>query len=256
MNELGTCRVLVTGADTTARVISECFLAAGARVFACDVRRDAVDALCAAHPAMDAVVADVSVEDDVTRLVAAAESHMGGIDALINVVGVAGPVKPVEDITLDEWRSTFAVNMDGVFLTARAVAPGMKARRQGSIINISTASTRTLPVNRSPYISSKAAVEGLTRALARELGPHNVRVNAILPGGINGERMRAIFHRMAEERGISDAQFAEEALKYVSMRTLIEPSEIADMALFLCSDRARHITGQLIAVDGHSEWEQ
>lgn len=256
MESLPLSRVLITGADTTARVIAERFAGAGAKVFGCDVRREPVDALCAADPRIAAIVADVSKEDEVARLFAAADAHMGGVDALINVVGVSGPTKPIEELKLEEWRSTFAVNLDGVFLTTRAVAPSMKARRRGAIVNISTASTRTLPVNRTPYIASKAAVEGFTRALARELGPFNLRANAILPGGINSERMRAIFQRLGAERGVSAAQVAEEMLERVSMRTLIEPSEIADMVLFLCSDGAQHITGQLIAVDGNSEWEQ
>jgi len=140
--------------------------------------------------------------------------------------------------------------------TARAVIPGMKARRHGVIINFSTASTRTLLPNRSPYIVSKYAVEGLTRNLARELGPFNVRANAILPGGIDNERLRRVLERVAERSGESLEAVRERGLQFVSMRTLIQPQEIADMVFFLCSEQARHVTGQLIGVDGNMEWEE
>jgi NAD(P)-dependent dehydrogenase (short-subunit alcohol dehydrogenase family) len=249
-------RVLLTGADTTARMIAERFAAAGASVFTCDIRQEAIDLIKAANPRMGAAIADVSQEVDVERLIEAAQAHMGGIDVLVNVVGVPGPAKPVEEISLSEWRSTLSVNLDGVFLTIRAVVAGMKAQGHGVILNISTASTRTLPPNRSPYVASKCAVEGLTRSLARELGPHQVRVNAILPGGINSARMDGIFQRLADARGVGLEQARREALQFVSMRSLIESEEIAEMALFLCSDQARHVSGQLIAVDGNSEWEE
>jgi len=249
-------KVLVTGAASTARVIAERFAAQGAQVFACDVRQDALDAFQAGNPGAGVMLADVSKEEDVMCFVDAAQARMGGVDVLVNVVGIPGPARPIEEISHTEWRTTLSVNIDGVFLMVKAVVAGMKARRQGVIINISTASTRTFPINRSPYVASKSAIEGLTKCLARELGPHNIRVNAILPGGIESERMSGIFQRMADARGVDVMQAREEALRFVSMRSLVTASEIADMVLFLSSDQARHVTGQLIAVDGNSEWEE
>lgn len=248
-------RVLITGADSTARVIAETFQQKGARVFTCDVREEAVESIREGNPGIRSMVANVGDESDVIDLVSAAHTELGGIDVLVNVVGVGGPTRPVEQITTEEWRQTLDINLNGVFYTVRAVIPGMKERRHGAIVNFSSASTRTRLPNRLPYITSKFAIEGLTLNLARELGPFNIRANAILPGGIDNERLQTIASRFAEERNSSVKKVMEEWLQFVSMRTLIQPQELADTVVFLCSHQARHITGQLIGVDGNQEWE-
>ncbi len=249
-------RVLITGADSTARVIAESFRDKGAQVFACDVREEAVQSLIEDNPDIHAMVANVGDETDVTKLFNAAQSELGGIDILINVVGIAGPTKATEDITTEEWQQTLNVNINGVFYTSRAVIPGMKERRHGAIINFSTASTRTRLPNRSAYVTSKFAIEGLTLNLARELGPFDVRANAILPGSIDNERLRTVLQKAADARSVSVDEIADRAREFVSMRTLIQPQELADTVVFLCSKEARHITGQLIGVDGNQEWEE
>jgi len=248
-------RVLITGADSTARVIAETFQQKGARVFTCDVRPEAVESIRADNPDIHSMVANVGDENDVNALVKAAQADLGGIDVLVNVVGVGGPSKPVEQITTEEWRQTLDINLNGVFFTVRAVVPGMKECQHGAIVNFSTASTRTRLPNRLPYIASKFAIEGLTLNLARELGPFNIRANAILPGGIDNERLQTIASRFAEERNSTVEKIMEEWQQFVSMRTFIQPQELADTVVFLCSDQARHITGQLIGVDGNHEWE-
>jgi len=200
-------------------------------------------------------MANVGNESDVNDLVSAALAEFGSIDVLVNVVGVAGPTKSVEQITTEEWQQTLDINLNGVFYTARAVIPGMKECQHGAIVNFSSASTRTRLPHRLPYITSKFAIEGLTLNLARELGPFNIRANAILPGGIDNERVRIIAARVAEERDSSVDKVMKDWLQFVSMRTFVQPQELADMVAFLCSDQARHITGQLIGVDGNQEWE-
>ncbi len=255
MNSLYEERVLITGADSTARVIAESFQDNGARVFVCDVREEAIESILSDNSGIDGMVANVGDEADVNRFIGAATTKLGGIDVLVNVVGVAGPTKPTEEVTTEEWQSTLNVNLNGVFFTSRAVIPGMKERGHGAIVNFSSASTKTRIPNRSPYITSKFAIEGLTMNLARELGPFGVRANAVLPGGIDNERVRMILKRLADERGTTLEHEKERSLQYVSMRTLIQPQELADMVVFLCSDNARHVTGQLISVDGNQEWE-
>lgn len=251
-----TYRVIVTGADSTARTIVETFAQNGHSVSACDVRPDATQALAADNPGVFAQQANMGVEADVKTFMDAAIKHMGGVDFLINVVGIAGPTKPTEEISSEEWAQSIAVNLTGVFLTSQVAIPYLKKQKFGGIVNFSSASTRTLLPNRSPYIVTKYGVEGLTRNLARELGPHNVRANAILPGGIDNARLRSVVEKSAQARGVSVESALEESLQYTSMRSLITTKELADTIYFLCSDAGRHISGQLIGVDGNMEWEE
>src|ERR1700722_11118972 len=248
--------VLVTGAGSSVgRVIAERFAAEGAYVHICDVQEEALRETLAANPRLRGTVGSVGKPDDVRRIFAEACTWLGHLTILINTVGIGGPCAPIGDISFDDWHETFAVNVNGMFYCIREAVPAMKRPRHGVILNFSSGSTRTgLPL-RTPYVASKYAVEGLTRNLARELGPHGIRVNAILPGMIDNERMRGIVRRSAEAHGKSVEDVEQEYLRYISMRTKISPEEIADMVLFLASPAACHVTGQLIGVDGNIEWE-
>lgn len=248
--------VLVTGgADSVGRVMAERFLRRGDRVHVCDVRADALNETLAANPNMRGTVANVGDPRAVERVFAEAAGWMGGISVLVNNVGIAGPRAPMEDISYTDWDQTIAVNLSGMFYCMKHAIPGMKRNRHGAIVNFSSGSTRTRLPLRAPYIASKAAVEGLTLNAARELGPFNIRCNAILPGMINNARMQRIINANAEAAGRTPADIEAEYLKYISMRTKIEPDEIADMVLFLASDAARKVTGELISVSGNCEWE-
>ncbi len=185
-----------------------------------------------------------------------AVDSMGQVDVLVNDAAIPGPRAPVEEMPDDEWERTLRVNLYGPFNWIKQVAPGMKARRDGSIVNISTGSVRTLPINRSVYNVSKWGVEGLTKTIARELGPYNVRANAIQPGMVNNPRMQTIVQRIADQEGRSVDDVEADFLRFISMRSKVEPEDIANMAVFLASDQACHVTGQVIAVDGNVEWEQ
>ena len=244
--------VVTGGASGIGQVIAERFADAGYRVHIFDIDAEAVAMALRDHAAFSGTVGDVSVAADVAAGMRDAEEAMGRVDVLVNDAAIPGPRAPVEEIPDDEWDRTMRVNLYGPFLWTRAVVPGMKARREGSIVNISTGSVRTLPVNRSVYNVSKWGVEGLTRTAARELGPWNVRVNAIQPGMVNNERMRMSVQRIADQEGRPAAEVEAEFLQFISMRCKVEPHDIADMAVFLCSEGA----GRVIAVDGHIEWEQ
>ena len=182
--------------------------------------------------------------------------RLGGLDVLVNNAGIAGPTAAVESVTPAEWDRTLAVNLSGQFYCARLAVPALKQAGGGSIINISSTSGRTgLPL-RVAYAVSKHAVMGLTETLARELGPDGIRVNAILPGWINNDRNRRVVQMKAAELGIAPEAYVREGLQFVSMRTMIEMSEVAQMALFLSSAAARHVSGQAIGVCGNVEYER
>lgn len=244
--------ILVTaGASGIGRAIAELFHARGDRVIVCDVDQAALDSIAAALPGI--VTSRTDVADPAA--VAAMIDRVGPISVLINNAGVAGPIGGIETNDPDEWARCFAVNVHGAFHTIHAVAPAMRAAGEGAIINISTASTVTGLPGRSAYVASKWALEGLTRNVAREFGPAGIRVNAIRPGFMDTERMRGLMARAAERLQRPVAEIEAEALGYISMRTKIQPSEIGEMAWFLASDAARHITAQIIGVDGNAEWE-
>lgn len=246
-------RVLVTGAGSSVgRVIAEKFLAEGARVHIGDVSAPFVEETTTNLKGVTGSVCDVGDAAQVDALVKSA----GDVDFLVNCVGISGPAGTVEEISGADWRKTFDVNVHGIFEAMRLAIPGMKARRFGAIVNFSTANTKTGLPGRSPYVAGKAAVEALTYTAARELGPHQVRCNAILPGPINNERMNRVIERSARARGLTFAQTEKELLRYVSMHERVEPAELADMVLFLCSASGRHITGQMIEVSGNLEWEE
>ena len=256
MTEVSQLCVLITGAgDSVGRVTAEKFLAAGAEVHICDVRAEAVQVTIDANPGMRGTVCDVGDKADVDRLFEEALGGMGRVDVLINCVGIAGPQAMLEDISDEDWQTSLQINVTGMFYTMKRAIPGMKERRFGAIVNFSSASTLTCLPKRSAYVVSKYAVEGLTKNVARELGPYNVRCNAILPGAINNERLNSVFERCADEAGMSLQDYENEALRYISMRTKIEPEELANAVFFLATDTAPHITGLMMEVSGGSEWE-
>ncbi len=249
-------RVVVTaGGSGIGRATAECFLAAGARVHICDVAPDMLNAALKANPMLTGTLADVGKPPDVERMIKEAMTKLGGIDVLVNNAGIGGPKAAVEDISYDDWDRTIAVNLNGMFYCIKQVVPGMKAQKSGCIVNISTASARVGLPMRSPYVASKVGVLGLTYTLARELGPHNIRVNSILPGAIDNPRGRGLIKRFGEERGLTFEEAEAQFLGYISMGTWIDPSEIGETAVFLASRAGRHISGQNLGVCGNLEWE-
>ena len=249
-------RVIVTaGASGIGRAIAEHFLASGAKVHICDISQEALDDVLSSNPGMHGSIANVGKPEDVDRLFAEATTWMDGLDVLVNNAGIGGPNAPIDEMEDDDWDLTIQINLNGAFYCAKRAARIMKQQESGCIINISSTSARTGLPNRAPYVASKVGLEGLTRNLARELGPFGIRCNAVLPGSIENERGRMLLQRTADRDGITVEQARAQRLKYISMRTRIDPSEIADMAVVLTTPTFRHVTGQLFSVCGNVEWE-
>lgn len=250
-------RVLVTaGAGGAGRIIAQSFADRGARVFVCDIDAPAVAALELERPDIGGLAGDVGIEKTVNELFEMVEARFGGVDVLVNNVGIAGPTAPIESVSIADWNATLAANLTSHFLCARRVVPGMKARGAGLIVNISSGSAKVgLPL-RLPYVVSKGAVISMTLNLARELGPHGIRVNAILPGAIRGARIQRVIREKAQALGVSPQDYERNLLRFVSLRTMVDPEDIAAMILFLASSAGRRITGQAIGVDGNIEYEE
>lgn len=247
-------RVIVTGAASgIGAQVARRFAAAGAKVFVCDADAEVLAAFAAANPGIGAAVADVAAPADVERLFTAALAHLGGLDILINNAGVAGPAAPVEDMDVDAFKRCVDVNLTGAFLCVRRAVPAIKAAGGGSIILMSSnAGTMGLPF-RAPYVATKWGVIGLMKTLAMELGPHKVRVNAICPGDVEGDRIRRVIAMEAENRGMTYDEIVAERVAAVSLRTMVTADDVADMMLFLCSDAGAKVSGQAVLVDGNAE---
>ena len=250
-------RAIVTaGGAGIGRRIATRFHEHGARVFVCDVSEPALAELRGIEPKIGAALADVGDPAQVNKLFETALAALGGLDVLVNNAGISGPTAAAEDVTPAEWDRTLAVNISGQFYCARLAIPELKRAGGGSIVNISSTSGKTgLPL-RLPYAVSKHAVMGFTETLAREVGPHGIRVNTILPGFMNNARSQRIIREKSEALGIAPEAYLAQGLQFVSLRSMIEEVEIADMALFLCSPAAHHVTGQAIGVCGNVEHER
>ncbi|SMF23557.1 NAD(P)-dependent dehydrogenase, short-chain alcohol dehydrogenase family [Tistlia consotensis] len=247
-------RVLVTaGASGIGRVTVESFLANGAKVHLCDVDETALAAARAELPGAGVSRCDVSLSAEVDGLFEAAMATLGGLDVLVNNAGVAGPTLPVEEIGDEDWRRVQAVNVDGQFFCVRRAVPLLRAAGGGSIVNLSSAAGRFGFPLRTPYSASKWAVVGFTRTLAMELGPQNIRVNAICPGAVEGERIERVIAAKAAQRGITEEQMRAEVVADTSLRSFVSQQDIANQILYLCSPLGATISGQAIAVDAGLE---
>jgi len=253
-NDIAGKRVLVTAAATgIGATIAERFAEAGARVFVCDIDGEALAAYLGTHRDIVGQRADVASAVDVEAFVDAAVRHLGGLDVLVSNAGVAGPVAPVEEMDPDGWRRTLDVNLTGAFLCVRAVVPHLKRAGGGSIVVMSSnAGTMGLPF-RGPYVATKWGLIGLVKTLAMELGPHGIRVNAICPGDVDGDRIRRVIALEAANRGLSEAEVLEERVAAVSLRTMVTADDVAAMILFVCSAPGSRVSGQALLVDGNAE---
>jgi NAD(P)-dependent dehydrogenase (short-subunit alcohol dehydrogenase family) len=247
-------RVLVTaGAAGIGREITRAFIGEGAKVHVCDVDQKALAALAKSDPKVTRSAADVANRKDVARLFKEALESLGGLDVLVNNAGIAGPTGRVEDIDPAEWDRCLAVNITGQFNCARLAVPHLRKSKNPSIVNLSSAAGRLGFPMRTPYSASKWAVVGFTKSLAIELGRAGIRVNAILPGIVEGERIRRVFEAKAKARAISFEQMRAEAVSLVSMSTTVTPQQLADAIVFICSPRGRTISGQAISICGDTQ---
>ncbi|HWQ39133.1 MAG TPA: SDR family oxidoreductase [Burkholderiales bacterium] len=242
-------RVLITaGGAGIGRAMTEVFHEAGARVHLCDVVQASLDDTLAACPGVTATLADVSNLADVQRMFADVQKHLGGLDCLINNAGIAGPTGKVEEIAVEDWERCIAVDLNGMFYCTRLAVPMLKAAGGGSIINLSSAAGRLGFPYRTPYAAAKWGVVGFSKSLSMELGADNIRVNAIQPGVVEGDRINRVIEAKARAVGISFEEQKRIALERVSMRKMVSPYDIANMALYLASPAGANITGQAISV--------
>jgi NAD(P)-dependent dehydrogenase (short-subunit alcohol dehydrogenase family) len=247
-------RVLVTaGAAGIGAAIARGFLEAGAKVLICDVDAQALARFATSHPEAATTLTDVSDEAAVERLFVEVTARLGGLDVLVNNAGISGPTGTIDQLAVDDIRRTLDVDLVGQFLVARLAVPLLRASGDGAIINMSSVAGRIGYGLRTPYAAAKWGVVGFTASLAKELGPEGIRVNAILPGMVRGERIERVIRDRAAAAGTSYKDMEAHYLKNVSLRRMVEPEDIAAMALFLCSPAGANISGQALSVCGNTE---
>ena len=183
-------------------------------------------------------------------MVDAAVTCLGGLDVMINNAGITGPTAKVEDISVADWDRTIAVDISGMFYCTRRAVPLLKAAGGGSIINISSIAGRLGFPLRTPYSAAKWAVVGFTKSLAMELGPSNIRVNAIQPGVVEGDRVNRVIRAKADALGVSFEEYREQFVSTISLRRMVSADDVASMAPFLATPAGRNISGQAISVCG------
>ena len=247
-------RALITGAGSgIGKVMAQHFEKAGARIWICDADTNNLEQSLKENPDWNGTPCDVSEENQVDQLFKEMSDSFGGLEILVNNAGIAGPTAPVEEIDPDEWRRSVGVNLNVAFYCTRLATPLLKNSPKASIINISSVAGRLGFAHRLPYASTKWAMIGFTESLAKELGPSGIRVNALLPGIVEGPRIEGVFQARAESEGVPYEEVRDRVLNNVSMKRKVSAGDVAEMAVFLCSEAGKNISGQSISVCGNVE---
>lgn len=243
-------RVLVTaGASGIGQAIVEGFAAQGAQVFVCDIDAEGLAALEKKVPGVRSTVCDVSNRADIEQMMVTAIQSLGGLDVLVNNAGISGPTLPADQLAPDDWEKVVQINLTGTFNVTRLAIPHLKQSQAGVIINMSSVAGRFGYPNRIAYATSKWGIVGFTKTLSVELGEYGIRANAILPGAVDGPRFQSVLAGRAQVSGKSPDEVTREALTTQSLKHLVDPRHIADLAVFLASDSGRSISGQILPID-------
>jgi len=246
-----TARVLITaGASGIGLAVARAFHATGAQVYVCDIDEAALARAAASMPGLFIRRCAVGQRAEVAAMVADAAMRLGGLDVLVNNAGIGGPTKPVRDLDPAEWDAVVQVNLTGTFDVTHHAIPHLIRSPSGVILNMSSAAGRYGYANRSAYSATKWALIGFTKTLSIELGEHNIRVNAIAPGAVAGERAERVFQGRAQASGRSVEEEKRLGLAGQSLKSLVDPADIAALAVFLASDAGKSISGQVLPIDG------
>ena len=245
-------RVLVTaGASGIGAAIASAFAETGAQIHICDIDEGALASFRERFPSCQATRADVAFEAQVGELFKIQQAKFGGLDVLVNCAGIAGPTAGVDKITEQEWTRTIEVNLNGQYRCLHHAVPLLRESKAANIICISSIAGRLGIPWRTPYVATKWAIVGIAKALAAELGPDDIRVNAVLPGIVEGPRMDGVISARAKMEGMGVEEMRDEYLNSISLHRMVTADDVALMCLFLCSPAGRNITGQAISVDGN-----
>src|SRR5436190_21064403 len=244
-------RVMVTaGGAGIGLAIARTFVREGAKVHVCDVDEQA---LAKVDRPITTSVCDVSDRAQVGRFFEEGVAKLGGLDCLVNNAGIAGPTGRVEEIDPAEWDRCIAIGLTGQFNCARLAVPHLRKSSNASMMNVSSLASRLGFALRTPYAAAKWGVIGLTKTLAIELGDAKIRVNALLPGVVAGDRQKRVLTAKAQARGISYEEMERLVFSYTSIKEYVTPDQLADLVVFVASPRGKTISGQALSVCGDTQ---
>jgi NAD(P)-dependent dehydrogenase (short-subunit alcohol dehydrogenase family) len=247
-------RVLITaGAAGIGKEVARAFAAIGASVAVCDIDTKALQAAAGEIPGLKTFVCDVSKREDVERMVTASIGALGGLDVLVNNAGIAGETASVENSDPDKWEAVMRVDVIGTFHVTRLCIPHLKKSGSGSIAVMSSLGGRFGYPNRSAYCTAKMGLIGFAKTLSRELGQYNIRVNAIAPGAVAGERIERVLQGRAKAEGKTLEEARAAAMSLQSLKRFVDPADIAALIVFLASDAGKSISGQVLPIDNDAQ---
>ena len=248
--------IISAGASGIGWATAKICLSRGAFVYICDLDLKSLNKIkkhSLNNKRLFSYNCDASNEEEVSNFFNQIKKKTNKIDALINNVGVAGPTGSLEKLNSEDWENTLHTDVNSHFYFTKRAIPLIKKSKNGSIINISsTAGILGFPL-RSPYAASKWAIIGITKTLAMELGKFNIRVNAVCPGTIKGDRMKRVIRDKAKFTKISRKSIEKDFISMSSMKQWILEDDIGKMCAFLISDDSSKVSGQVISVDGNTE---
>ncbi|HEY4342209.1 MAG TPA: SDR family oxidoreductase [Steroidobacteraceae bacterium] len=243
-------KVLVTaGAGGIGLAIARAFAASGAQVYVVDIDVPALEALAKESGSIHCSRCDLASRAEIERMVPEAVATLGGLDVLVNNAGIGGPTAPVAELDPDAWEAVMGINLNATFNVTRLAIPHLKKSSDASIIVMSSAAGRFGYANRSAYSTSKWGLIGFTKTLAMELGADGIRVNAILPAAVAGPRMERVLAGRARLSGRTLEEERVASMAMQSIKTFVEPTDVANLALFLASPAGKAISGQMLPID-------
>ena len=248
--------IISAAADGIGWIIAQKCLTNGATVFISDNNTKALDKI-SKHDMFNKNLffekVNASNSEEVFSYFTSINNSTDHIDGLINNVGIAGPTGNIEDIEIEDWIETIETNVNSHFYYTKFAIPLLKKNKGASIINISsTAGLYGFPL-RAPYSASKWAIIGMTKTLAMELGKFNIRVNAVCPGSVSGDRINRVIEAKAKKLGTTVSEIQKEFESHTSLQTFVSKEDIANIVIFLLSEDANKISGQSITIDGNTE---
>lgn len=242
--------IITAGAAGIGQAIVKAFKDEGAFVATCDIDEDALNTVPEGVYKERIDVADpIALGAFIDRAIAA----LGGLDCLVNNAGIAGPTSPIEEIDLQDWQRCLDVVLTSQFITVQHAVKALRDSKNPSIINLSSLAGRLGFALRTPYAAAKWGVVGLTKSLSVELGKDDIRVNAILPGIVAGDRQKRVLSAKAQRLGKTYEEMEATAFSYTSIKHYVEPLQIAEQILFLAGRTGRTISGQAISICGDTQ---